>query len=268
MSTRFLAPMLIAAAIAVPAWAQPPSKALYVDPQAPCYRWPAVDMDGDGVFDRIDHCVSTPTGCTVDRWGCETDGDHDGVCDGRDQCPDTPAGMKVDANGCGEGQQLRETKGMAEAPKEVTPPPPPTLPVPATESERQLLESGRIRLENVYFETASAVLLPESEAALNEAGAALEKFVDLRVEVEGHTDTRGRAAYNLRLSQARAEAVRDYLLRHFQLRSENLSAKGYGETRPETRERNEEELLRNRRVELRVLNPEVLPKNVKVEEGK
>ena len=112
------------------------------------------------------------------------------------------------------------------------------------------------------------MLLPESETSLNEAGSALEKFPDLRIEVEGHTDTRGPAPYNLRLSQARAEAVRQYLLDHFQLQRENLTARGYGETRPETKEHNDEELLRNRRVELTVLNPEVLPKNVKVEEKK
>ena len=54
--------------------------------KAPCFRWPAVDLDGDGVFDRIDRCNNTPVGCTVDKWGCETDSDKDGVCDGRDLC--------------------------------------------------------------------------------------------------------------------------------------------------------------------------------------
>src|SRR5262245_66443656 len=65
------------------------------DPKAPCFRWPAVDMDGDGVFDRVDNCVNTPKGCTVDQWGCETDSDGDGVWDGLDQCPTTQAGVKV-----------------------------------------------------------------------------------------------------------------------------------------------------------------------------
>lgn len=269
MKTRIVALCLAASVVAAPSWALP-SGAKYVDPEAPCYRWPAVDMDSDGVFDRIDRCVNTPSGCTVDKWGCESDSDHDGVCDGRDQCPETPAGMKVDKNGCAEGQRVRDTSGQAGAVKTVTPPPveKPRPSAPATESERQLVERGRIRLENVYFETASAVLLPESEASLNEAGAALEKFADLKIEVEGHTDSRGSDAYNQRLSQARAETVRLYLTTHFQLRPENFTARGYGETRPETRERNDEELLRNRRVELRVLNPDVLPRNVKVEEGK
>ena len=270
MKARVLACLLAAMFLAAQAEAQPPASAKHKDPDAPCYRWPAVDMDGDGVFDRIDHCINTPVGCAVDKWGCETDADHDGVCDGRDQCPDTPAGMKVDANGCASGQRGQDTKGTVEAPQAVTPTPPrPAKVSPAvTESERQLVERGRIRLENVYFETNSAVLLPESESSLDEAGSALEKFPDLKVEVEGHTDTRGSSAYNQRLSQSRAEAVRDFLASHFRLRRENLTARGYGETRPETRERNDEEMLRNRRVELRVLNPEVLPKNVKVEEKK
>jgi len=260
--------LILAGLVVTPVWASPPSTAQYVDREAPCFRWPAVDMDGDGVFDRLDRCDNTLPGCNVDRWGCPSDSDGDGVCDGRDQCPDTPKGMKVDKDGCASSQRDRNTGSVPGAPKEVTPPPPPPPPAvspPVTESERQLVERGRIRLENVYFETASANLLPESEAALNEAGAALEKFADLRVEVEGHTDTRGSARFNRSLSQARAEAVRDYLLKRFRLQAGNYTALGYGETRPETKERNDEELLRNRRVELRVLNPEVLPKNVKVD---
>jgi OOP family OmpA-OmpF porin len=280
MKRHFLALSSWLLVLTAPAWAgpspsqarwagPPPSKARYVDPQAPCFRWPAVDFDADGVFDRIDHCPDTPPGCTVGKWGCSSDSDGDGVCDGRDQCPDTPKGMKVDRNGCQAGAHaMNDTHGQEAMPKEVSNPPAP-VPAPAppaSESERQLVERGRIRLENVYFETGSAVLLPESEASLNEAGTALEKFPDLRIEVEGHTDTRGPSAFNMRLSQSRSESVRAYLLHHFQLQEGNLSAKGYGETRPETRERNEEELLRNRRVELRVLNPEVLPKSVKVDQ--
>jgi OOP family OmpA-OmpF porin len=267
--SRILPWLALACLLSTPAWAAPPpSGASYVDPEAPCYRWPAVDYDADGVFDRIDRCPDTPAGCTVDRWGCQSDKDGDGVCDGRDQCPETPSGMKVNANGCHAGAgALKDSKGQADMPREISKPAP-AVPAPAppvSESERQLVERGRIRLENVYFETASAVLLPESEAALNEAGAALEKFPDLVIEVEGHTDTRGSNAFNQRLSQSRSESVRTYLLAHFHLRPENLTAKGYGETRPETRERNEEELLRNRRVELTVKNPDVLPRNVKVE---
>jgi len=237
-----------------------------VDPKAPCFRWPAVDRDGDGVYDRLDRCDNTPKGAIVDEWGCPLDTDGDGVYDGLDRCPGTPPGEKVDENGCSKVQ----LSGSSRAEEQVVKPTPPEAPAPAptksvSETERQLVEGGRIRLENVYFETASAKLLPESETTLDELGAVLEKFVDLRIEVQGHTDTRGSNDYNMRLSQARAESVRGYLLEHFHLAADHLVAKGYGETQPETKERNDEERLRNRRVVIKALNPEVLPRNVQLE---
>jgi len=265
------ASVVLAACLCAASAAQaiPPSALGHIDPKAPCYRWPAVDWDGDGVFDRVDHCNNTPKGCMVDQYGCSLDADGDGVCDGVDRCADTPKGMEVDEWGCSAAQRStgHVSAPPAEPPREIAKPAPQRVPVskPVTEAERQLVEHGRIRLENVYFETGSAHLLPESEASLREAGEALEKFPDLKIEVEGHTDTRGSAAYNRRLSQERSETVRGWLLEHYRLRSENLVAKGYGEDRPETRERNDEELLRNRRVVLNVLNPEDLPKGVKVE---
>jgi len=238
------------------------------DPKAPCYRWPAVDYDEDGVFDRLDRCPGTPRGCTVNEMGCETDADGDGVCDGIDQCPNTAPGSAVDEHGCADIQKTSMSTRAQEAPPKAVEPPPVVKPAPGkpvSEMERKLIATGTIRLENVYFETNSARLLPESESTLNEAGTVLEKFGDLEIEIEGHTDTRGSAAHNMSLSQARSESVRQYLLDHFHLAPGHYSAKGYGETRPETRERNEEELLRNRRVVLRVTNPEVLPRGVEVE---
>lgn len=258
---------LAALALAAPAHAWPPPGTPHVDPKAPCYQWPAVDWDGDGVYDRIDRCPNTRKGCTVDQYGCAIDSDGDGVCDGLDLCPNTPPGMKVDDHGCHEGAQAMRTPlpppVERAAPKAQVQPVEPSKPV--SEVERKLIEGGRIRLENVYFESNSARLLPESETTLDEVGGVLEKFPGLRVEVEGHTDTRGRAAYNMKLSQERAESVRQFLLDRFHLDAGNVLAVGYGETRPETKERNEEEFLRNRRVELRVLNPEVLPKGIEVE---
>ncbi len=253
---------------ASPAKGPPPSKS----DECGCFGAAAFrDGDGDGVPDRIDHCVNTPKGCRVDEWGCETDADGDGVCDGLDQCPNTPRGEKVDAHGCSRNQRALMSQQQPPSPapqgKEVAPPhaTPPKPGTPVSEMERQLVEGGKIRLENVYFETNSANLLPESEATLNEAGRTLEKFGALRIEVQGHTDTRGSAKHNMRLSQARAESVRKYLLDHFHLTPHNYLAKGYGETQPETKERNDEELLRNRRVVLIVLNPDALPRGVKVE---
>jgi OmpA-OmpF porin, OOP family len=268
-TSRMLLGLLLLLGAATTAHAATRAPAPRIDPKAPCYRWPAVDWDGDGVFDRVDHCNDTPKGCTVDEWGCSIDRDGDGVCDGLDRCPGTAKGMEVDEHGCAANQRAtsRVQAPPAEPPREVEKPAVKPMPPgrPVSESERQLIESGRIRLENVYFETNSAQLLPESETALREAGDALEKFPDLRIEVEGHTDTRGSNVHNLRLSQDRAATVRAWLLEHYRLRAVNLVAKGYGEQRPETRERNDEELLRNRRVVLTVLNPDALPRGVQVE---
>jgi len=256
--------IVLATLVAAPALAQLPGTLEKVDPKAPCFRWPAVDLDKDGVPDRIDRCDNTPLGAVVDEWGCPIDSDHDGVYDGLDKCPDTPAGETVDANGCSGSQLSHLSRSTTEASPTPPPAPAPPPPAPVSETERQLVEGGRIRLENVYFETASAKLLPESEGTLNEVGAVLEKFVDLKLEVQGHSDSRGAAAYNLKLSQARAESVRSYLLGHFHLRDENLVAKGYGESQLEVKEHNDEDRQRNRRVVIKVLNPEELPHGVKV----
>lgn len=252
-------------ALAAPAAHAMPKTLERVDPKAPCFRWPATDYDHDGVFDRLDRCDNTPLGAVVDEHGCPLDSDRDGVYDGLDQCPGTAEGDKVDAKGCSASQRNGAPAAVAPAKPAPTPPPPAPAPV-VTETERKLVEGGKVRLENIYFETNSANLLPESETTLNEVGAVLEKYSDLKVEVQGHTDTRGSAAYNMKLSQSRAESVRSYLLGHFRLREGNVIAKGYGEKQPETGEANDEERLRNRRVELKALNPEVLPKNVKMEQ--
>jgi OOP family OmpA-OmpF porin len=258
MKTRVVAWLLASALACATADAQVPSNP-YIDSRAPCFRWPAVDVDRAGVFDRVDHCTGTPQGAIVDAYGCPKDSDGDQVYDGLDQCPDTPHGTAVDASGCPEGARA----GTVTTPVPLPPAVPQTPPM--REMERQLVEKGRIRLENVYFETGSATLLPESETALREAGETVEKYPGLVIEIQGHTDTRGRDQFNLRLSQSRAETVRRFLLDRYKLDADHLLAIGYGETMPETRERNDEELLRNRRVELHVKNPEALPRGVKVE---
>ncbi len=240
------------------------------DPNAPCFRWPAVDMDGDGVFDRVDDCVSTPKGCVVDQWGCSVDTDGDGVCDGVDQCPNTPKGVKVDKQGCSAEQKMARATPPppppAPAKPVAPPPPPPPPPAPAQTATEQALFKGNLVLRDLYFETGKSNLLPESETRLNEVGAALEKLPGVRFEIQGHTDSRGTAAYNQRLSQARAEAVRSYLLGHYKLDGGDLTAKGYGESKlAVSPEKRDADYAANRRVELQVLNPDALPKGVDVE---
>ena len=212
-----------------------------------------VDTDGDGVPDASDRCPGTPRGVAVDANGCPLDTDGDGVPDHLDKCPDTPRGEPVNRDGCSAAQLA----AMA---------PPPAPAPPPSHAEQELTARGEIRIENVYFETNSSKLTPESAAPLDEAGAALAKYPALKVEVGGHTDARGSAAYNLRLSQDRAEAVRQYLLDHHRLNADQVTAKGYGEADASKTARTPEELQKDRCVVLRVLNPEALPKNVEIKQ--
>ena len=194
------------------------------------------DSDGDGVLDGIDKCPDTPKGCTVDASGCPIDSDGDGVCDGIDKCPNTAAGLKVDADGC---------------------------PIVVSERETELLDTGMIRLQNVNFETAKANILPESYTVLDEVGAVLLKWPQLTIEIGGHCDSRGSNAYNLRLSEARAKSVLDYLVTKFPALSANqLTSRGYGESRPIAPNTSALGMAKNRRVEFVVMNRDVLKKEV------
>jgi outer membrane protein OmpA-like peptidoglycan-associated protein len=195
-----------------------------------------IDSDGDGVFDGIDQCPNTPKGCTVDSLGCPKDSDGDGVCDGADLCPSTPAGAKVDHDGC---------------------------PIEVIERETEMLDTGMIRLQDVNFATGKADLLPEDFATLDVVGQVLTKWPELRVEIGGHTDSRGSDARNQALSEARAKSVMTYIEQKFPtLKPEQITAKGYGESRPVAPNTNALNMARNRRVEFVVINKDLLRREI------
>jgi len=195
-----------------------------------------LDSDGDGVVDGIDQCDSTARGCKVDAKGCPIDSDNDGVCDGLDQCPDTSPNLKVDANGC---------------------------PIEVSERETELLDTGMMRMSDIQFESGKADLKPQYEAALDVIGQVLMKWPELKIEIGGHTDSRGSAASNQKLSESRVKTVLEYLLKKFPtLRPEQYTIRGYGESRPVVPNVSPEAMARNRRVEFVVQNREVLKREI------
>src|SRR6185503_1236313 len=104
-------------------------------------------------------------------------------------------------------------------------------------------------------------ILPESEPVLNEIGSILIQWPRLRIEIGGHADARGSAAYNHDLSHKRANAVLDYLISKFpQITRDQYTAKGYGESVPVASNKTVEGMAKNRRVEFKVLNTEELTK--------
>lgn len=105
-----------------------------------------------------------------------------------------------------------------------------------------------IALRNVFFETASAELRPESSAELDRLADLLKQFPSLRIQLNGHTDNVGQPAYNLSLSENRAKAVYDYLIKKG-IDARRLKFKGFGESKPVDTNDTEEGRARNRRTE-------------------
>jgi outer membrane protein OmpA-like peptidoglycan-associated protein len=116
----------------------------------------------------------------------------------------------------------------------------------------KIKENAVVRLNNIFFETDKAALLQESFAELNRLAEVMRKDTTLRVSIEGHTDSTGSAEHNRKLSEARANAVVDYLISQT-VASNRLEAHGYGSERPIDNNATEEGRSRNRRVEFRIL---------------
>jgi outer membrane protein OmpA-like peptidoglycan-associated protein len=110
-----------------------------------------------------------------------------------------------------------------------------------------------IVLRGVHFDNDSAVLRDDAAAILDDAVALFKRYPALKVEVAGHTDDRGAAAYNQKLSARRAQAVMKYFVDKG-VAAERLGSKGYGESEPVADNATAEGRAQNRRVELRVLN--------------
>ena len=212
------------------------------------------DADGDGAIDRVEQCPDTPKGVVVDARGCPLDSDADGVFDGLDRCPSSPAGAAVDAGGCpadGDGDGIPD--GRDKCPAEPARGsadgcPPRAVREPAPEPQRPSTPR-RMTLDGVNFEPGSVRLTSDSITILDNAAASLIEWGEVRVEVAGHTDSTDSAAFNLELSQRRAEAVRAYLVKKG-VRAERLTARGYGEAEPVAGNRTAAGRLQNRRVEL------------------
>ena len=115
------------------------------------------------------------------------------------------------------------------------------------------LTAERIELgDSIFFETESAVIKPESYALLDDVAAILQANPKVRVRVEGHTDERGEAEFNLTLSERRAAAVMDYLVAEG-VDARRLESAGYGESRPLQDASTPEAWALNRRVDFVVL---------------
>ena len=141
------------------------------------------------------------------------DDDKDGVANSLDKCPGTPTSVVVDANGC--PKMLTETVA-----KEI----------------------------RVLFDTNKSVVKPAFNAEIEAVAKLMKEYPTAKVEVQGHTDSRGSAQLNDQLSQDRANAVADVLTKTYGIAADRVSAKGYGASQPVADNKTAEGQAKNRRV--------------------
>ena len=162
-----------------------------------------LDSDGDGVADHLDKCPNTPNGVAVGNDGCPLDSDGDGVADYLDKCPDTPKAVAVNDTGCPldadeDGvpdylDKCADTPKNKSVNKDGCPPPDEKLCI----------------LLDVEFDTNKADIKSKYNDELKKVGDFLNEYPTATGVIEGYSDNVGKAAYNLKLSQKRADSVRN-----------------------------------------------------------
>ena len=165
------------------------------------------------------------------------DSDGDGVLDPQDKCPGTPLGVKVDANGC----PLDSDKDGVTDDKDKC---------PNTPLGAKVNELGCWVLENLHFKSNKDQIEPVSFPLLDNVVKVLKDNPNVRIEVQGHTDSTGSAALNDKLSKNRAKSVMNYLTRHG-IAANRLTAVGFGPSKPIAPNDNPMGRAKNRRVELK-----------------
>ncbi len=170
------------------------------------------DADEDGVLDGLDRCPDTPRGAVVQPDGCPLDSDQDGVLDGLDRCPATPAEVQVDPLGCPldeDADGIPDGLDRCPATRPGTPVDPQGCPAPAPQPA--LLEQVFV-VPGAAFPYRGFTLGPAALPVLDSVVAILRADPEATAEVLGYAHDRLVPADNTRLSQRRAEAVRDYIL--------------------------------------------------------
>jgi OOP family OmpA-OmpF porin len=215
--------------------------------KGPADRNGCPDTDGDGLDDSADKCPSEAG--PVDRQGCPAkDADNDSILDEQDSCPQE-AGLP-ELKGC----PAKDTDGDTVAdhldncinqagPAE-------NQGCPAEDKQLVVIKQDRIDIKDkVYFDTSQATIQARSHTLLDQMARVLSEHPEiLKVVIEGHTDDRGPADFNRTLSQQRADAVRDYLVKKG-VAADRLETQGFGPDRPVQPNTTSEGRAANRRVD-------------------
>jgi len=202
-----------------------------------------LDSDNDGVLDKNDKCPDTPRGQSVDEEGCVllNDADNDGVPDKEDQCPNTAQGIKVNKKGC---QLDSDGDGVPDA-RDKCPDTSKDFVVdgygcPQTANLHIQFESGKYNVDDALIKQLETFAL------------FLQKNKGYQVVIYGYTDSTGNSQANKILSQKRAEAVKEGLIR-YRINETRLTSIGMGEKNPIADNTTPEGRAANRRIEVELI---------------
>jgi outer membrane protein OmpA-like peptidoglycan-associated protein len=217
---------------------------------------PDKDTDGDGIMDSKDQCILEPEDVDgyLDDDGCpDPDNDGDGIPDDKDQCKNDPEdfdGYKDD-DGCpdpdNDGDAIPDLEDFCPNTPGVRGGDKPGCPkknalIVVTEKEIRITQQ-------IQFEFNKAVIKPGiSYKILDEVVSVLADNPKISLEVQGHTDNQGGDAYNMKLSQSRADAVKAYLVAHG-IEAGRLASTGYGFHQPLVPNNSDANRALNRRVQ-------------------
>jgi len=203
---------------------------------------PEPDTDGDGVIDKEDKCPQTPG--LANLGGCP-DADGDGVTDAMDACPQLAG--PADKQGCPDSDGDGISDNLDKCPK-----------VPGvasmrgcpevSEKTKKLFEKA---LTGIQFETGKSTIKKVSYPILDQVVTVMNENPSYNLEVNGHTDSQGDDAANLKLSQERAAAVEKYL-EDMGVAANRITSQGFGETMPVDDNKTAAGRAKNRRVEFKV----------------